>query len=100
MPTRERLESALRNAHGAGDTAAAKQLANALKAGQFEAAKPEGEPATLELLSASAEIQEPEDLSILVAQRHAARSPRVLRTHLHAYACRIYAASFRASTGL
>ena len=41
-----------------------------------------------------------ENLSILVAQRHAARSPRVLRTHLHAYACRIYAASFRASTGL
>src|SRR5690606_32805407 len=29
-----------------------------------------------------------------------ARSPRVLRTHLHAYACRIYAAAFRASTGL
>jgi len=36
MPTRESLESALRNAHAAGDTAAAKQLANALKAGQFE----------------------------------------------------------------
>jgi hypothetical protein len=28
------------------------------------------------------------------------RSPRVLRTLLHAYACRIYAAPFRASTGL
>ena len=40
------------------------------------------------------------DLSIRVAQRHAVRSPRVLRTHLHAYACRIYAASFRASIGL
>src|ERR1039457_4108934 len=29
-----------------------------------------------------------------------ASSPRVSRTHLHAYACRIYAASFRAGTGL
>jgi len=29
-----------------------------------------------------------------------ARSPRVLRTHLHAYACRIYVVAFRASTGL
>ena len=38
-------------------------------------------------------------LSTLVAKWlptwHIARSPRVLRTHLHAYACRIYAASFR-----
>ena len=41
-----------------------------------------------------------EDLPISVAQWHAVRSPRVLRTHLHAYACRIYAASSRASTGL
>ena len=41
-----------------------------------------------------------EDLSILVAQRHTARSPRVLRTLFHAYARRIYAAPFRASTGL
>src|ERR1700693_4796449 len=32
--------------------------------------------------------------------RQIARSPRVLRTHLHAYACRIYAAPFRASFGL
>ena len=31
---------------------------------------------------------------------HPARSPRVLRTHLRAYACRIYATAFRASTGL
>ena len=31
---------------------------------------------------------------------HSARSPRVLRTHLHAYACRIYVAAFRASFGL
>lgn len=29
-----------------------------------------------------------------------ARSPRVLRTHLHAYAGRIYVTAFRASTGL
>ena len=27
--------------------------------------------------------------------RHARRSPRVLRTHLHAYACRIYVVAFR-----
>ena len=32
--------------------------------------------------------------------RHTARSPRVLRTHLHAYACRIYVAAFHASIGL
>ena len=31
---------------------------------------------------------------------HACRSPRVLRTHLHAYARRIYVAAFRASIGL
>lgn len=36
MPTREQLESALRNADKAGDVQAAKQLANALKAGQFD----------------------------------------------------------------
>jgi len=41
-----------------------------------------------------------ENLSILVAQQHAFRSPRVLRTLLHAYACRIYSTLFRASTGL
>ena len=35
-----------------------------------------------------------------VALRQTTRSPRVLRTHLHAYVCRIYAATFRASTGL
>jgi len=35
-----------------------------------------------------------------VALRQTASSPRVWRTHLHAYACRIYAASFRARTGL
>jgi len=29
-----------------------------------------------------------------------ARSPRVLRTYLHAYACRIYVTPFRASFGL
>jgi hypothetical protein len=32
--------------------------------------------------------------------RQIARSPRVLRTHLHAYACRIYAVPFRTSIGL
>ncbi len=31
---------------------------------------------------------------------HTTRSPQVLRTHLHAYACRIYAAPFRARFGL
>ncbi len=35
-----------------------------------------------------------------VALWHPCRSPRVLRTHLHAYACRIYSASFCASIGL
>ena len=39
-------------------------------------------------------------LTTPVAQRQTARSPRVLRTHLHAYACRIYVTAFRASTGL
>jgi hypothetical protein len=31
---------------------------------------------------------------------HTCRSPRVLHTHLHAYACRIYVAAFRTSIGL
>ncbi len=35
-----------------------------------------------------------------VALGQTARSPRVLRTHLLAYLCRIYVATFRASTGL
>jgi len=35
-------------------------------------------------------------LSTQVALRQTARSPRVLRTHLLAYACRIYVAAFRA----
>src|SRR5580704_1028059 len=39
-------------------------------------------------------------LAMTVALRQTTRSPRVLRTHLHAYLCRIYAATFRASTGL
>lgn len=49
MPTKQQLESALRNAHNAGDTAAAKKLANALKAGQYD--QPETTP------PASAETQ-------------------------------------------
>ena len=36
MPTREQLESALRNADAAGDTNAARALANALRAGQYD----------------------------------------------------------------
>jgi hypothetical protein len=39
-------------------------------------------------------------LDALSHSRHHGRSPRVLRTHLHAYACRIYVTAFRASTGL
>lgn len=35
MPTREQLESALKNAHQAGDEVAAKSLANALKSGNY-----------------------------------------------------------------
>ena len=35
-----------------------------------------------------------------LSQRQHGRSPRVLRTHLHAYACRIYVTAFRASIGL
>jgi hypothetical protein len=46
MPTRAQLESALRNADAAGDTAAAKQLANALKGGQYSVvAAPSAAPA-------------------------------------------------------
>ena len=41
-----------------------------------------------------------EDLSIFVAHQHAVRSPRVLRTDLHAYARRIYVAAFRTRIGL
>jgi hypothetical protein len=39
-------------------------------------------------------------LTTPVAQRQTVRPPRVLRTHFHAYACRIYVTAFRASTGL
>jgi hypothetical protein len=39
-------------------------------------------------------------LSTQVAPWQTARSPRVLRTHLLAYACRIYVAAFRARMGL
>lgn len=40
MPTREQLESALRNADAAGDSSAAKQIANVLKSGDFEGGVP------------------------------------------------------------
>ena len=36
MPTKEQLSTALRQAHEAGDTQAARQLANAIKGGQFD----------------------------------------------------------------
>src|SRR5215469_13340590 len=39
-------------------------------------------------------------LSMSVALKQTTRSPRVLRTHLPAYACRIYVTAFRARTGL
>src|SRR5215472_3873871 len=39
-------------------------------------------------------------LAMSVALKQTARSPRVLRTHLPAYACRIYAAVFHARIGL
>ncbi len=42
-------------------------------------------------------IPTPLDVS---STRQATRSPRVLRTHLPAYACRIYVVAFRASIGL
>ena len=38
-------------------------------------------------------------LATPLAQGQTARPPRVLRTHLHAYACRIYVTAFLASTG-
>ena len=41
-----------------------------------------------------------ERLSTLSVLRQHDRSPRVLRTHLRAYACRIYVAAFRARIGL
>ncbi len=41
-----------------------------------------------------------ENLSIPVALRHVGRSPRVLRTHLPAYARRIYVTAFRTCIGL
>lgn len=47
MPTREQLESALLNAHKAGDVPAARALANAIKGGQFDQPKPE--PAAFEI---------------------------------------------------
>lgn len=44
MATRQQLETALRNAHAAGDVPAAKKLAQALKAGQYQDAAPLAEP--------------------------------------------------------
>ena len=38
MPTKEQLEKALQGAHNAGDTAAAKQLANSIKSGDYQGA--------------------------------------------------------------
>lgn len=52
MPTKEQLESALRNADKAGDVAAAKALANALKAGQYD------QPATAEATQGQPEPEE------------------------------------------
>lgn len=62
MPTREKLESALRNAHKAGDTAAAKKLANAIKGGNFEQAP--AAPAEPAPEVTAPEQKQPEDLSI------------------------------------
>lgn len=44
MPTREQLETALINADKAGDTQAATQLANAIRAGQFDEPQPQEGP--------------------------------------------------------
>lgn len=41
MPTRRELETALKNAHKAGDKQSAKKLANAIKAGQFNEPAPQ-----------------------------------------------------------
>lgn len=46
MPTREKLESALRNAHAAGDVEAARRLATALKTGQYYSDPQKAEQAT------------------------------------------------------
>jgi hypothetical protein len=48
MPTKSDLESALRNADKAGDIDAARQIANALKAGDFSADKTGGESSFLD----------------------------------------------------
>jgi len=47
MATREQLEDALRNADAAGDTAAARQLAQAIQGGQFDDAPPPTEDPSL-----------------------------------------------------
>ena len=47
MATREQLEKALRGAHDAGDVAAARKLATALKNGQYDAAEPATQPSTI-----------------------------------------------------
>ncbi len=44
MATREQLESALRNAHSAGDGVAARKLALAIKSGDFESPTPKQNP--------------------------------------------------------
>ena len=46
MATRQQLESALRNAHAAGDKSAARQLANAIQGGQYDDAPQQAIQAT------------------------------------------------------
>ncbi len=57
MPTKEKLESALRNAHKAGDVAAARVFANALKNGQYDQPEP-AEPAQAQPKNTMQELDE------------------------------------------
>jgi hypothetical protein len=58
---------------------------------------PSVSPATMASADFCKDIPTPLDVS---STRHPCRPPRVSRTHLHAYVCRIYTVPFRASTGL
>ena len=64
---------------------------------RYSTFRPSASPPTMPSADFWPSIPQPLDRG---STRQMARSPRVLRTHLHAYACRIYATAFRTSFGL
>lgn len=53
MPSKQQLETALRNADAAGDVEAATQLANAIRSGQYEDAQPSEKPTLMQSIDSA-----------------------------------------------